>query len=177
MIASKGKAVITGTKPQKEAENLGGFKALFHYIGGSQKEVEVAFKMLRTQGVTPEQFKKVANLIHIAGFDGVDGEYFVEDSMNYKGPGFDNYLAIGNVKLLLQGTLTISNMSYTFSGTLSAADNLYDFDPAENFNERWRSAPAEILTVMGSWLPEKPYNMKFIGSREIQSKGKIEPWY
>jgi len=95
-------------------------------------------------------------------------------TINFKGKGLNNGLGVGNVELSLSGTLSIDSAEdgggYRFNGILRANDNVYDFDPAENFNERWRSAPAEIATIIGSKLPGEP------GQRDIKSEGVIERW-
>jgi len=168
--------------PQVDGDDdVGALSLLGNYIGGEQKDVEANFSQLRTKDVKPEDFSEVRKHLHNAGFDGVAIDIFIENAtMNFKGEGADNYLGFGNVELSLTGTLSISDAKdgggYTFRGILSANDNVYDFDPAENFNQRFRSVPAEVLTIGGAKLPGKPFIMKFKGDREIKSEGVVKQW-
>ncbi|MEW6051016.1 MAG: lipid II-degrading bacteriocin [Candidatus Zixiibacteriota bacterium] len=154
-----------GFKPLKSAESrISAVQAFLHYLVGGGKDLSVPFKQLGAGNVEPtdfEAFKEAAS-----NYDNGVYAFHAEMGFSPKGHGdYDTYLAFGDVRLELDGTLTVDETSVSFEGTITARDNYYDFNAAS------RGFPWEQLTTVGRNTPGTPYRVTFDGGRSVNWNG------
>ena len=138
-------------------------EALLHYIGGSGTPVSVPFSDINTSSVKTSNFNQAKAAIGSCKA----GTYPIHDVVPFS-TGGDAALYLGFITLKLDGAVTVNcDCSWCFSGTLSAYPDVYDFNRSTH-----RTPAAEFSTVIGSYLPGKPYSINIVGAKPINQCSK-----
>ena len=138
-------------------------EGLLHYLGGSGSAVSVPFSDVDTSSVKATNFSQVKAAIGSC----TPGTYPVNDVVGFS-TGGDAALYLGNIVLKLDGDVTVNcDCSWCFHGTLAARPDVYDFNRSNH-----RTAAGEFSTLVGSFLPGKPYTINIVGSKPISQCSK-----
>ena len=77
--------------------------------------------------------------------------------------------AFGTVVLHLNGELSVGMGGWwMFEGRISALNDIYDFDPSTH-----RTLLGEFSTWVGAQFEGKPYQIQFIGSKQVYQNGVL----
>ena len=138
-------------------------EGLLHYMGGSGSAVSVPFNDVDTSGVKATNFSQVKAAIGSCS----PGSYPVNDVVPFS-TGGDAGLYLGHIVLKMTGTVTVNcDCSWCFQGTLSAYPDVYDFNKSNH-----RTPAGELSTLIGSFLPGKPYTINIVGSKPVNQCSK-----
>lgn len=151
------------SEPEGRAIGAGNFMGGFmHYLGGSGEPRRVNFNDIDTSRVRVIDFEEVAAELKKALRN---DKIHIRASRPWATSG-SRGLLIGNLTLLLKGTLSVrEDCRWSFEGSLRAFDDRYDF------NEGARDWAAETLTAFGRKSPGRSYRLEIRGARPILESG------
>lgn len=148
---------------EEKIQPMNAMQGLFHYVFGGGKPVKIPFEQVYTsQMANIENFPITKNILLKRN----EGIYKINDKRSILTKGLNNRAFLGQITLELKGNLFISNKKYHFKGFLSAKTDTYDFDLGKN-----RGLMAEFSTIVGSFIPGKPYDIFIIGEKKITQEG------
>lgn len=147
-----------------EPEPLGVRDAFSHYREGSGLMLKAPFSQLGAD-VGPDYFSGFRSALAEAS----PGDTFIiSATAPFKTVG-NEALTFGYVTLHLQGELSVGYGGWwSFEGKVSALNDIYDFNASTH-----RSWFGEAATWAGRQFDGKPYEIQFVGSKNVYANGTI----